>query len=257
MATILSKHPEIGFCKVKEPEFFLLDSISQSDIAAYHQLFPTKGIRMEASTNYSVHLNKVEVWKNMFDYNPELKILYMVRKPVERFISQYVHWYERGYTDLPIDRALENEYIKESGKYKSQIEPFLRFFGENQVKIINFHSFLSEKGAIMNGIAEFLNISKFNSSLYADVHENAGYQSERSPAFLDKLKASMSWTKRILPSKLVSATWKTVATKKRSISQRPNLSLDLTQKVTHFYRDEILGLSELMDEDLSHWLDES
>jgi len=40
-----------------------------------------------------------------------MKFIYLLRKPIDRIISCYIHRYERGYTDLPIGKAMVEDRI--------------------------------------------------------------------------------------------------------------------------------------------------
>ena len=106
---ILKRHPDLSACREKEPHFFSKTPNWRKNLGWYHSLFEEEEGRLlfEASTTYTFHpfFNK-EIWLDIFDYNPEMKFIYLVRNPLDRIISGYRHSYERGYLKTNLSQAL-------------------------------------------------------------------------------------------------------------------------------------------------------
>lgn len=122
LATVLSRHPDIFMCPVKEPHYFAFPDISMSDFRPallnriekldmsgyanekekvpvhrmyfekkedYLKLFsnaPANALLAEASPSY---LWAEGAAKRIYAENPDARIIIMLRNPVERAVSQY------------------------------------------------------------------------------------------------------------------------------------------------------------------------
>jgi hypothetical protein len=93
----IALHPQIAFCDVKEPRFFSHDGCFSQGIDWYHGFFgDAPGLRAEASTSYG------EAWQDrhrisadrIHAYNPSARIIYCVRHPLQRAVSE---WREIGH----------------------------------------------------------------------------------------------------------------------------------------------------------------
>ena len=164
LAQILKSHPDIGFCKIKEPHFFSKTENWRDNIDKYHDLFNFKEGKIfgEASTTYTQYPTfNLEIWNDIFNYNPQMKFIYLVRNPVDRAISHYMHIYERGYTNNSIEETLRNLHILKPGLYFTQIKPFIDEFGNERVLIIDFDDLINDREALLKKISNFLEI-EFN-----------------------------------------------------------------------------------------------
>ena len=138
LADWLSKHSEISFCK--EPDFFSKNKDWRSDIDTYHSLFEddstiSDNIWMEASTTYSWLLEYPEVASRILEYNKNTKFIFIMRNPIERIKSHYIHHRLKAYTTKPFELEVQSNptYISHS-RYAIQIRPFLELFPKE-----NFH----------------------------------------------------------------------------------------------------------------------
>ncbi|MBD78244.1 MAG: hypothetical protein CL840_04820 [Crocinitomicaceae bacterium] len=163
LAEHLLSHPDIGFCKEKEPDFFskLFDKSSGFD--AYHNLFDfdlNKSMYGEASTSYSFVDEYPKTAERLFNYNPDMKILFIVRDPVSRVESHFNHRLRKGYIlgDDPVKNvSAEDDFIQRS-QYVRQLEPYLKLFPAEQVKVLVFEEFLSDQSAAMRDVVNFLGL---------------------------------------------------------------------------------------------------
>ena len=87
----LDQHPDISMSAKKETNFFTPRGFDKG-VEWYEQQF-TGGTRIcgEASPNYSYFDRFPGVPERMHSVIPEPRIIYMVRNPIRRILSQYVH----------------------------------------------------------------------------------------------------------------------------------------------------------------------
>jgi hypothetical protein len=161
LAYQLSQHPQICFCKVKEPHYFSKSKDWKKEITDYHKFFePVSGqLCGEASTSYTFLPQYSHTPSRLFEYNPELKLIYIMRQPVERIISHYMHKLAKGRAKNPpeIDVLIHSHYMNVS-RYRMQLEPYLRLFPGKNILLLIFEEFISNPSRILGQIALFLGV---------------------------------------------------------------------------------------------------
>ncbi len=166
LAAALSRHPEISFCSKKEPHYFSLgDNNWKKNLDQYHSLFEKREgvIYGEGSTTYSMLPDhNQEIWNRLYEYNPNLKFIYIMRNPVERCISQYKHMYLRRYIKLPIEDAIfKVATIVNNSRYYMQVSPYIEKFGIDNVLLIDFDDLQLNQSELSSKICSFLSIGDF------------------------------------------------------------------------------------------------
>lgn len=254
---LLKKHPALCACKDKEPEFFSHGENWKDQIEAYEALFDKKEgqLAFEASTSYTAHPTYgKEVWKNLYDYNPDLKFIYILRHPIDRIISAHRFLYRRGYakTRNINDFLKPGNYHVNLSRYHYQIKPFIDLFGEDKVKIVLFDEFSDNPQNIVREILDFLGIGEVQNFKVETLKSNTkekelqmvtgfGYMANMFLKVEKKLPYRLS---RFLRRKLLY----------REIKES---DLKLSRKSLDLLKQELLpdieAMEKLLDKDLSHW----
>lgn len=173
LSNILGSHPDICFSKIKEPQFF-----SQTDwrnqLDSYHELFSENSkLCGEGSTNYTKYpaFNN-NIHSDIFEYNPDMKFIYIMRHPIDRIISHYKFALERGYTNEDINKAvLENPIYLNTSKYYSQIKKYVDVFDKDQITLVLFDDYKNNPQQVTDELCQFLNLNKQDvsaSKIYAN-----------------------------------------------------------------------------------------
>jgi hypothetical protein len=114
---------------------------------------------------------------------PEVKLLVLVRDPVERAYSAYAHELGRGFETEPFERALELEdqrlageaerivsepgYLSHShqhnsyltrGIYADQLERLEKLFGRDRLHVVDSGRFFTDPKPVYDGVLEFLGL---------------------------------------------------------------------------------------------------
>jgi hypothetical protein len=171
----LSKHPDITMGDRQEMHFFDNEEIfsRQVDYELLHQHFrpvPTSSIAGECTPIYIYWKPAMErIWK----YNPKIKLLIILRNPVDR---AFAHWNMQRFKGRePLDfldavreeknRAREGAPLQlrrfsyvDRGFYAEQLERVFKFFSRAQVKIIKFEEFQDKKSETLDAIFRFLGL---------------------------------------------------------------------------------------------------
>jgi len=162
LAYQLSQHPEVVISKEKEPHFFSKRDDWQGALDEYHQLFSHKPGRCfgEASTSYSFYDEYPKAAARLAQYNPALKLIYLLRHPVDRMESHYNHRLRNGAASRRPLKALSGDpaYIQRS-RYFYQLRSYLEHFPKEQLLVLLFEEYTADPLGHLARISEFLNIS--------------------------------------------------------------------------------------------------
>lgn len=187
----LIKHPCIAFSLFKETNFF--DENFENGIRWYLAHFPSISYRNyvkklrgqdivtgEASPNYFFHPH---VPSRIFETVPKVKLIVMLRNPVERAYSHFWHEVKAGAETLSFDDAINREEKRLQGEmqrmlddksyysfnynhysylsrgiYVDQLKTWMKFFPQEQILVINSADFYKDSPRIFIKVLEFLNL---------------------------------------------------------------------------------------------------
>lgn len=126
----LCTHPDLVSFSIKETDFFTKDANFSKAISYYEDLFIGKGnYAFEASPNYTKYHKFPGVPKRIHSVLPNIKLIYVLRNPIESIISHYIHNYSVGRENFKFSEAIkENDNYILTSKYYFQIQAYLDFF---------------------------------------------------------------------------------------------------------------------------------
>jgi hypothetical protein len=177
---LLRHHPEISMSSRKELQYFTFNYHLGTDW--YLSQWPndnTVKLRGETTPYYIFHPYAAQRMKELI---PEIKILILLRDPVERTISHYHHAVRLGFETLSFYDALEieaqrlagaeetlldpssqhkchqeNSYLSRS-RYERQIPAWLNLFPSNQVLILRSEELFSNPYRLWSKVSRHLDI---------------------------------------------------------------------------------------------------
>jgi hypothetical protein len=250
---ILADHPSVVRCRKKEPHFFSSSKDWKKDLPEYEKLFDQRqgALYFEASTSYTFYpLRNLRIWDDIFDYNPNMKFIYLVRDPVDRIISAYMHLYERGSTDLSIEKALIQErMLIDVTRYYTQIYPYVKRFGTSNVLVIDFDDLNRHRKMVLQTISTFLGIGFETFHNYENRHSNASIGGHKRHIRFDNPSLALRALRKFWPS-----VWNRITdNSRRSFKERPKLTIEYREMIINVLELEINELQKLMNKDLGHW----
>jgi hypothetical protein len=287
LCSLLARHPRIFFPAEKEPMFFSVYGQEWSyidirtarevdyvveDLDDYLRLFEWAGpdqLIGEGSTWYLYLCQATieNIRKIYGDKSTALRILILLRNPVERAWSHY--WLKRrnGAEHLVFEEAIEPRVIKERqekryvlgfdyigfGKYYLQVKAYQEAF--ERVKVLLFEDIAKDPSPEMLQVFEFLGLEPVDVSNKVKRLNVAGSPKNRFYALLKKLiyqpNPLKSFLKDLVPRRM-RANWK--HNLGEVLLQHEPMPNDLRKKLAEAYREDIFALSKLIERDLSHWL---
>lgn len=255
LAQQLGNHPEICFCKIKEPKFFNNNQNWKDSLEQYHSLYsPALGqICGEASTMYSSLPEWQRTHSRLYAYNPNLKLIYIMRQPVERVISFYAHQLIRREVKGPPENIVfaNPSYINRS-RYGVQIRPYLELFPRENILLLLFEEYVRDQVKVLNQIAEFLGVSSngFQNIDAYPKHSSIG-EGIIKPPFLNivttsPVQALLKW--------IPSSTRKDIRPYFAiALEKKPEFSQILKETIWRFVEDDVVAIEEILGHRLDIW----
>jgi len=146
----------------KEPNVFSDDEVFAKGPAWYSALFDTAApgsIMGEASTHYTKLPTYPDTVKRLKSAVPEAKLIYVIRNPIDRAVSHYIHEWSERQVGKDIESALQSTpRIVDYGRYAYQIKPFLEAFGPDRVFLTSLEQLKSDPQAEFSRIAAFIGL---------------------------------------------------------------------------------------------------
>jgi hypothetical protein len=136
----LSLHPEVSMSTPKELNFFIAERNYPRGLEWYSRHFdPTARCRGESSPNYTAYPQHLGVPERIAEVVPDVRLVYIVRDPVERITAHFVHNFakrrEKG--DLQATLMHPNTSYVTRSKYFMQLQRFLAHFDEEQILVLD------------------------------------------------------------------------------------------------------------------------
>ncbi len=172
----LSIHPEVSMTAVKECNFF--NPVGKGTYARgfdwYRSLF-REGAQAygDVSPVYTKrHRTGDDIPRLIHEANPEARLIYVLRDPIDRFVSQYVHKVAKNRVRHSIG-ALIGEGAQDAlltSCYHYQLEPYLRYFPLDQLLFPTSESLQRDTRAVLQRIFRFVGVPEFDSEGFEKQH---------------------------------------------------------------------------------------
>lgn len=160
----LSRHPDIFMSVPKETDFFTGKEPWEKGIEGYKACFAgyagQKAVG-EASPNYAKMPFFEGVPERIYSVLGPVKLIYVVRDPVERLVTHYVHALSSGHETRPFAKVLKNIETTPyswTSRYYAQLEKYLEFFPKECLLIVDQHALKNERKETLRRIFRFLEV---------------------------------------------------------------------------------------------------
>ena len=249
---ILSGHERIVGSRPKEPHVFTTCDDWRDAVDRYERAFDHDDgdLRFEASTSYTFPAAaERQIWDDVWAYNPEMRILYLVRDPIDRIVSHYMHRRARGRARRPLPDAVSDDpdYL-EISRYATRIRPWIDRFGRDRVRILFFGDLVHRRHRIVRALADFLDVSPDGFEAPRPVHSNASLARDRG-----MVKTVLAAGLRLLDDAAPALGRLVRSTRLRRPRERPTLPADRRRAILGTLAGEIDRLEALTGRDLSAW----
>lgn len=289
----LQRHPDVFMPFYKEPHFFGSDLRGsrfrqfRSQPERYFKLF--RDVRSEQRIGESSpwYLASQRAAEEIRDYDPNAKIIIMLRNPIDMMYSMWAQFRYSGNEQIEtFDAALAAEaqrregkwirraahcitglYYREMARFSEQVQRYFDCFGRENVQVIIFDDFKSDTAAVYRAVLDFLQIDSQFETTFDIMNPNKEVRLE----WLQKLIVNSGFSLMLLKDQLtylatthslVPFSYRTRAVKGviavyTKYEQRSPLTDELRCQLAREFEGEIDQLSALLDRDLTHWYQHS
>ena len=182
LAAQLGAQPGLFMTEPKEPNFFSDDDIFARGADWYETLFEGAApgdIKGEASTHYTKRPDLPETLSRMQAAGLAPKLVYMIRDPMARLVSHYIHDWSQAVLSVPLDQALDSHpQLVDYGLYGWQISPYIKAFGPESILLTSLERLKSDPDGELQRVAR--HIGHTGSVAWSNDSEAENVSSERS-----------------------------------------------------------------------------
>lgn len=261
----LDLHPEIQMSAVKETHFFAgppnghpyeLGQVETLD--AYEKLFdPTVPVRGEASPSYANDPIRSGVPDRMKELLPGVKLIYLVRDPVERTVSHYRHRVGVSGERRSLREVLDSsEPLGETtmSRYASQLENYLRHFPEEQIMVIDQADLLTDRDRVLVEVFGFLAVEESFTSPEFDAELLKSSERRTYPNGYNRfIRRFVAPSMRRVPPPLRRSIRRNVEKHVFPPLRKPAVDDDIRARLRDSYRGEVERLRSLTGKDFATW----
>jgi hypothetical protein len=249
----LARQPGFFMSEPKEPYFFSDDPIYARGIAWYAALFAEAqpGVLCgESTTHYTKLPTYPHTVARIQHHLPDARFIYVMRHPIDRLVSQYIHQWTEREIDVPIDVALQKhpELIAYS-RYTLQLAPYFAAFGKERVLPVFFDRVHAYPQQTLEHVCRFLGYAG-QPHWQSDVdQQNKSAERMRSNPLRDKIVYApilRSLRQQLVPPAVrnrIKSLWQ--------MRQRPSLTSENVQWLTAIFDEDLATLGRWLHVELS------
>jgi len=254
MHNYLDAHPEISMSRQKELNFFSFDRHWQRGEYWYGRHFSsTAAIRGESSPSYSKFPLLPHVPGRMKTLIPSARFIYLVRDPVARIVSHYMHLRDGGREKRPLKEALrqfENNPYIDCSRYHLQLQQYLEHFSQSQILVVSAEEMKANRHRTLQYVFGFLNVDES----FRSPHHDVIYHVSGRQGLLRRKIGSSKVAKRIRPYVPRSVVyWAATHRRDQHKVEQPRLDEGLGDALRNYLREDIEQFRSLVGRDFAEW----
>lgn len=275
----LRQHPQVYMCPQKETNFFAYGErkvrftgprdANDSDfiittLERYEEQFAAVSDELAVGEASPWYLYSAEAAANIQRRIPDAKLVTVLRNPVDRAFSSYLHAFKDGRESLSFEEGLLAEedriargweplwHYRRAGLYAGQVERFLDLFSRDQMRFYLYEDLLENPGGLFGDIYRFLGVDP---DFVADTSVKPNASGVPKNQLLGRLLLQPNLFKRtvkpLLPERL---RYELSQRLNQRLLEKPPLSEETRKRLLSGYKNDILTLQDLIGRDLSVWL---
>jgi hypothetical protein len=276
----LGQHPDVFLTPIKETNFFAqkgkdLDFKGPNDNLVTHkktitEIVDYKNQFINVTDEKAIgeicpsYLYFEDAPKNIKEHIPEVKIIVILREPVSRAFSAWVHLTRDGREYLSFNNALADEsrrikdnwseiwHYKEEGKYYGQLKRYYDSFPKDNIKVIIYEDFKKNPLRVYKEICDFIGVkSSFTPNMNVK-HNTGSLSNSRFLTHLVMKKNIFKTLFRIISPPFLRKKIEQLLFRSNLIST-PVLSKENENRLKLLFSEDVGKLEELIDIELNDW----
>ncbi|MCY4020540.1 MAG: lysylphosphatidylglycerol synthase domain-containing protein [Chloroflexi bacterium] len=285
----LQRHPDVFMPFYKEPHYFGSDLEGsrfrqfRDQPERYLKLFRDARGEQRIGESSPWYLSSRRAAEEIHAYDPQAKIIIMLRNPVDMMYSMWSQFRYSGNEQIEtFEEALDAEperrrgerirraahcisglYYRDMVRFGEQVGRYFDLFGRENVKVVIFDDFKSDTASVYRDVLAFLEIDTGFQTTFDIVNPNKEVRLE----WLQRLIVSSGFSLMLLKDRLtylatthalVPISYRTRAVKGviavyTKYERRSPLTAELRGRLARELQGDIDKLSGMLGRDLSHW----
>jgi len=272
LADNLRNHPQVFIPGKKELIYFnkkmpYKDTTQnyrcEKSIDWYHSFFEKARpdqVKGEFSPQY---FTSQEAVKKIYQYNPDIKLLVMLRNPIEVAYSSYYYCIQIGeIKPIPFEAAIKKyTWIISSGLYFQCLNRYFELFPEKNIKVLVFDFVKKKPEMLYKEALDFLGLNEYYpDSLYSISNKTKQNRSQFLNYFITSSrnfihKHNLNFLVPFLRYSGISPVAEYLRDRFNIVSKgtKKHHNEDFHKMVQDYYLQDLNNLEKLIGKDLSHW----
>jgi hypothetical protein len=254
----LNLHPQVSMVGRKELNFFISERNWGKGLSWYGSNFiSTADVRGETSPAYANYPRFSGVPERMYSVVPEAKVIYLVRDPIDRIISHYIHNFVIGLEKRSVENALKDfdncTYTRQS-RYYMQLEQYLKYYPPSNILIITREDLYRYRERTLKEVFRFLGVDEaFFSKDFARLRNQSKYKRHQNKLGSHLAKIFESRVNHLMPRKVRGYAKQMIYLPFSKKMERPRLGDSLRQNLIAYLREDTYRLREYVGRDFGQW----
>jgi len=176
LCNLLVRHPLVAIPD-KEPSYFQSPRTMAQRAQWYRTIFEEVG-DLPAQGDGSTHYSMCDIYpgtaQRIYEFNPDARIIYMVRHPLRRIESAWHQMLSTGRANahLGFEHTLrKTDLLIEPSLYWKQLSEYRRFFPDDQIRVGFFEEFIADELTELRTCLSFLGVDP---TVNIDVDDDRG-----------------------------------------------------------------------------------
>lgn len=228
----------------------------------YHSFFSTACKQSKWGEVSPVYLWSKTAPEGIYAYNENIKIIAILRDPVERAFSQFLYRRQRGYVrdDMEFEECIATDvFVLDRSLYFKHLSRYYELFDRNQIRVLFFEDLKASPQRILDELCEFIGVAK--KEVYSRDKVNLTQRPKR-PRLMRVLRTveGMSDNIRIkdlligLMEKLgVYRPFVNMVNKKEPYDNKPSVNRQTRHRLIQYFDEDVRSLENLLDVNLDLW----
>lgn len=253
----LKEHPDV-FMPGMELDFF---STHFNKGSAWYATFYAKAqlqVSGDISPSYMVDPASLQ---RLYDWNPDLKLIFSFRNPIERAYSHYCMLLRGGVVTENVDLEIDPQtrLVYEGLSYQHLMR-FMTLFPRENILVLLYDDLKLAPRLYLQRVYEFLEIDNSFEPSILQKRYHVRKTRPRNQGFYNALVRSAGYIYRssavgaALVNELRKRDYVNIIHKLNEGPEFPQMSLQKKQTLVNYYRSDVEALSEFLQRDLTHWL---
>jgi hypothetical protein len=258
----LRDHPQVFMPETKEVNFFNPRRNWRRGLGWYEAQFrdaPPEALAVgEASTSYTKYPWIDGVPERISATLGDVRLIYVVREPVERMRSQYLHNLATGQEWRPIERAFREEPMyRNISRFGFQLERYEPYVARERILVLDARDLRDDRLATLRRVFAFLEVDPAHvpSSVEREYLTSAGRQRKpkalRAIRRIPKVRTISTYVPE--PVKAMKRRLTADLSSERLDLERAEIPADLERELRASLREDVRQLRRYLGQDFDGW----